>query len=73
MEKITFEQLEKDYFNGEVCMGELLADTPATGLTIEEAFYLYILAMSRLENDEFKTYRDGEYVDLVREAKTMEL
>lgn len=42
MEKITFNQLKEDYFNDDVCMAEVLASTPATGLTIEQAFYLYI-------------------------------
>lgn len=73
MEKITFNQLKEDYINDDVCMAEFLASTPATGLTIEQAFYMYIRAMSWCEEDEFTTYKESEYVDLVEEARKMEL
>lgn len=73
MEKITFNQLKEDYINDDVCMAEFLANTPATGLTIEQAFYMYIRAMSWCEEDEFTTYKESEYVDLVEEAGKMEL
>ncbi len=73
MEKITFNQLKEDYFNDDVCMAEVLASTPATGLTIEQAFYMYIRAMSWCEEDEFTLCSDGDYYDLVEEAKNMEL
>lgn len=65
MEKITFNQLKEDYFNDDVCMAEFLASTPATGLTIEQAFYMYIRAMSWCEEDEFTLCSDGDYYDLV--------
>lgn len=73
MEKITFNQLKEGYFNDDVCMAEFLASTPATGLTIEQAFYMYIRAMSWCEEDEFTICSDGDYYDLVEEAKNMEL
>lgn len=73
MKKMTFKQLKEDYINNDVCMGEFLGSVPATGLTIEQAFYLYIRAMSWCEEDEFTTYREDEYVDLVEEARKMEL
>ena len=73
MEKITFNQLKEDYFNNDVCMAEVLASTPATGLTIEQAFYLYIRAKNWSDKDEFELYSDGDYYDLVEEAKNMEL
>lgn len=72
MEKITFNQLKEDYFNDDVCMAEVLASTPATGLTIEQAFYLYIRAKNWSDKDEFELYSDGDYYDLVEEAKNME-
>lgn len=34
-------------------MGEMLASVPADGLTVEEAFYLYIRAMQWAEGDRF--------------------
>lgn len=73
MEKITFNQLKEDYFNDDVCMAEVLASTPATGLTIEQAFYLYIRAKNWSDKDEFELYSEGDYYDLVDEAKNMEL
>lgn len=73
MEKITFNQLKEDYFNDDVCMAEVLASTPATGLTIEQVFYLYIRAKNWSDKDEFELYSDGYYYDLVEEAKNMEL
>lgn len=73
MEKITFNQLKEDYFNDDVCMAEVLASTPATGLTIEQAFYLYIRAKNWSDKDEFELYSEGDYYDLVEEAKNMEL
>ena len=73
MEKITFNQLKEDYFNNDVCMAEVLASTPATGLTIEQAFYLYIRAKNWSDKDEFELYSEGDYYDLVEEAKNMEL
>ncbi len=73
MEKMTFKQLKEDYINNDVCMGEFLGSVPATGLTIKQAFFLYIRAMSWCEEDEFVTYKESEYVDLVEEARKMEL
>lgn len=54
-------------------MAEFLASTPATGLTIEQAFYLYIRAKNWSDKDEFELYSEGDYYDLVDEAKNMEL
>lgn len=73
MEKITFNQLKEDYFNDDVCMAEVPAGTPATGLTIEQAFYLYIRAKNWSDKDEFELYGGGDYYDLVEEAENMEL
>lgn len=75
MEKITFNQLKEIYAKGnDMPMCEILGDTQATGLTIEQAFYMYIHAMNREDNQNaYVLYdRSGSY-DLVEEAKNMEL
>ncbi|RHH14417.1 hypothetical protein DW228_06345 [Bacteroides fragilis] len=41
------------YSRSEVCLGETLASIPADGLTLEEAFDLYIVAMKWGEGDRF--------------------
>ena len=38
-----------------------------------QAFYLYIRAKNWSDKDEFELYSDGDYYDLVEEAKNMEL
>jgi len=43
---VTLETIKKDYFENEVCMGEILASTRADGLTIEDAFMMYMNAMN---------------------------
>ena len=48
-----FEEIKSGYGDSEVCMGEMLASVPADGLTVEEAFYLYIRAMQWAEGDRF--------------------
>ena len=40
----TFEKIIEQYTQSEVCMGELLANISADGMSIEDAFELYILA-----------------------------
>lgn len=47
------EEIKSGYGDSEVCMGEMLASVPADGLTVEEAFYLYIRAMQWAEGDRF--------------------
>jgi len=49
----------------EVCMAELLADTPVPeGLTIEQAFELYVALMKWSDGDEFYTIKEGEKITL---------
>ncbi len=48
-----FEEIKSGYGDSEVCMGEMLASVPADGLTLEEAFYLYMRAMQWAEGDRF--------------------
>lgn len=53
MKKITEETIKKDYVESEVCMGELLASEPADGMTIEEAFEMYVRLMNYANGDEY--------------------
>lgn len=43
----------KEYQANDICMGELLAAIPADGLTLEEAFELYIAAKKWADGDKF--------------------
>lgn len=45
----TFEKIIEQYTQSEVCMGELLANISADGMSIEDAFELYIKAMNYAE------------------------
>jgi hypothetical protein len=56
----TFEKIIEQYTQSEVCMGELLANISADGMSIEDAFELYIKAMNYAEKDEFYQLADGE-------------
>lgn len=51
--KTNLEDVMKEYNRSEVCMGETLGSISANGLTIEEAFELYIKAMNHIEGDKF--------------------
>ena len=56
----TFKQIIRLYAHSYVCMGELLANISADGMSIEDAFELYIKAMNYAEKDEFYQLADGE-------------
>ena len=47
-QKLSLEKLKGLYQEDDVVMGEILASEKADGLTIEESFFLYILAQTRL-------------------------
>lgn len=66
-DKITLEEVLTEYVNGEVCLGEILASLPARGLTIEEAFHLYIKAMHKVEEDEFLKISEGRLINLTKD------
>ena len=69
-EKVDFAKLKEMYHEGDVGMGELLADVKADGLNIEEAFYLYILGQNWANGDGvFALQEDQETLDLVEEAE----
>lgn len=63
--KLTLSDIKEIYYNdNDVCMGEMLASVPAEGLSIEEAFELYIAAMKWKEEDRFYKVSEGELVEL---------
>lgn len=46
VQKMSLQKLKELYHGDDVVMGEILASEKAEGLTIEESFYLYILAQN---------------------------
>lgn len=69
-------KLKELYHGDDGVMGEILASEKADGLTIEESFYLYILAQNWANGDEFSRNCGGleeESVSLVEEARKMKL
>ena len=72
VQKMSLEKLKVLYHEDEVVMGEILASEKADGLTIEESFFLYILAQNWANGDEFSWACGGveeEWVSLVEEAR----
>lgn len=47
------EEIKEAYHSSDVCMGEMLEDMSADGLSIDDAFYVYMYAMKWAEGDEF--------------------
>lgn len=58
--KTDFEKIKADYHASSLCMAELLASCPADGLTIEQAFELYVKAKSWVDGDLFRVEREDE-------------
>lgn len=75
VQKMSLLKLKELYHGDDVVMGEILASERADGLTIEESFYLYILAQNWANGDEFSWNCGGlaESVSLVEEARKMKL
>lgn len=75
VQKMSLPKLKELYHGDDVVMGEILASERADGLTIEESFYLYILAQNWANGDEFSWNCGGleESVSLVEEARKMKL
>lgn len=72
--KEKMEEVKATYHNSEVVMGEMLASVPADGLSMEEAFFLYVAALNWANGDEFTQIlgdNEEEGVNLVLEAKKM--
>ena len=55
----TFEKIIEQYTQSEVCMGELLANISADGMSIEDAFELYIKAMNEDDKQPLKQLLDS--------------
>lgn len=71
---MSLEKLKVLYHEDEVVMGEILASEKAK--TIEESFFLYILAQNWANGDEFSCACGGveeEWVSLVEEARKMKI
>ena len=67
----SFNKAKDMYYKSDVVMGEILASVPADGMSIEDAFYLYIAAQNWANGDEFTQVlgdNDNEKIDLVKEA-----
>lgn len=64
MGKITFQNIQQQYTDNDICMSELLASIPADGLSVEDAFELYIQAMKWSDGDKFFVVSDGEQTEL---------
>ena len=76
VQKMSQQKLKELYHGDDVVMGEILASEKADGLTIEESFYLYLLAQNLANGDEFSWNCGGledESVSLVEEARKMKL
>lgn len=76
VQKMSLPKLKELYHRDDVVMGEILASERADGLTIEESFYLYILAQNWANGDEFSWNCGGleeESVSLVEEVRKMKL
>lgn len=75
VQKMSMEKLKELYHGDDVVMGDILTSEKVDGLTIEESFYLYILAQNWANGDEFSWNCGGleECVSLVEEARKMKL
>ena len=68
---LSFNKVKEMYHESDVIMGEMLASIPADGMSIEDAFYLYIAAQNWANGDEFIQIigdNDNEKINLVNEA-----
>ena len=57
--ELAFQKIQKDYHENDICMSEILAATPADGLSLEEAFHLYVKARGWADNDTFLVESEG--------------
>lgn len=61
---MTIEDIKREYHDNDVCMFDLLATTSADGLTLEEAFELYIESMKWSDDDKFYRKVEDEMIEL---------
>ena len=57
--KTSLSCIMEEYHANDICMAELLASIPADGLTMEEAFELYIAAKKWADGDKFYQITDS--------------
>ena len=68
---LSLTKVKEMYHKSDVVIGEMLASVPADGMSIEDAFYLYIAAQNWANGDEFTQVLgddENEKVNLVKEA-----
>ena len=68
---LSLTKVKEMYHKSDVVIGEMLASIPADGMSIEDAFYLYIAAQNWANGDEFTQVlgdNDNEKINLVKEA-----
>ena len=68
---LSLTKVKDMYHKSDVVMVEMLASVPADGMSIEDAFYLYIAAQNWANGDEFIQIigdNDNEKINLVKEA-----
>ena len=68
---LSLTKVKEMYHKSDVVIGEMLASVPADGMSIEDAFYLYIAAQNWANGDEFIQIigdNDNEKINLVKEA-----
>lgn len=58
------EEIKKEYWESEVCMGEMLDSVSADGFSIEDAHWLYMRAMEWANGDKFYIHM-GEDEDVL--------
>lgn len=66
VDKTNSDSIRAEFLTSDVCMSEFLASVPADGLTLEEAFNLYISARKWADGDRFFVAINEEdpYVEL---------
>ena len=67
---LSFNKVKEMYHESDVIMGEMLASIPADGMSIADAFCLYIAAQNWANGDEFIQIfgDDNEKINLVKAA-----
>ncbi len=63
-EKLTLDMIKGKYRRDNICMAEILASTHAEGLSLEEAFEMYVASIKWAEKDRFFHLNDKEIKEL---------
>ena len=65
----NLESIKQTYQKENICMAELLAAEPADGLSMEQAFELYVQAKNWADSDTFYIQRSGEELTEITSAR----